>query len=203
MPAILLHLAYTRAHLRKHPELNEIEVYRASVFPDIRRMADLPREQTHSAGVNLDEIEREPDSWRVGWLLHSYLDETWNRYVNEFDVAAVHRHDEELWRAIKLAEEAEFYETMSNREEIAKMFDTPPMPVELESVVDPALIERWNRFVVHKLRYPFSAAFWSQQAVAVGYSREYMLRLLDMVEKIRTDEVWLERLWEIHGKLGV
>ncbi len=202
MPALLLHLAYAQAHLAKHPKLGELEVFRASVFPDIRMIALLPREQTHQLGLRLDEIENETDSWRVGWLLHSYLDEAWNEFVGESDEEV--DHDSELkWRAIKLAEEADYFESMHNGEHIAGMFEAEPLQAELEIVDDPLTIERWNRYVVSKLRYSFDAEYLRRRAALVGTSIEDVDKLLELIEQIRGDRGWLARFDELHSKLGI
>jgi len=52
-----------------------------TLFPDIRALKVIEREQTHFTGVTYDQIKQVPDSFRRGFLLHSLIDEVREDYV--------------------------------------------------------------------------------------------------------------------------
>lgn len=48
---------------------------RGTLFPDIRYIAGLPRNSTHTKKVTLAQVCAEPDPFRAGKLFHSYIDD--------------------------------------------------------------------------------------------------------------------------------
>ena len=95
MPAPLAHAAYGREYLKRRPELDRRSFMRGTMFPDIRKLAGLPRDFSHRFGVTMRRVDHEADAWWAGSLAHSYLDEAWIGFfakggVNFEDVDKLH-----------------------------------------------------------------------------------------------------------------
>ena len=54
-----------------------------SLFPDIRYIADIPREKTHERGITIDDIKNAETSFLAGCKLHSFIDGNRWRFVQD------------------------------------------------------------------------------------------------------------------------
>ena len=200
MPAPLVHMTFAQAYRERHrPELDERELLRGTVFPDVRRLAGIPREATHRKGVSLDDVARQTDAWWVGWWLHSYLDEAWNNFFVGQGLVVNPLMDEATWRALKTAEEIGVAERIEGRERLAKLFEGPLGSNELASESAPDATRRWYGFVAWLLREPYEPESWGRMMQAVGDSSAAEVEeLLPLVEQFRQSTVWQGRLDKLH-----
>ena len=201
MPAQLTHIKYAFGYLERRPELNRLEFLRGTTFPDIRRLAGLRRDMTHFTGVTQNDVHMEADSWQAGLLLHSYLDEAWNRYFSEKGLPADY-FPEKTWSAVKIAEESAYCGRLVGRAEGAAALQRQATPQELAFGVAPELLRRWYAFVIWKLEVPYNTQMWRKHAVEMDFEAAKMERLLGRVEAIRVDSEWLQRIDELHTALG-
>jgi hypothetical protein len=177
-------------------------LYRGTAFPDIRRMAGLVREATHRYDVTYAEIEAEHDSWRVGWLLHSYLDVAWNTYFQKQGMISINPKDELRWLAVKITEEVREFDALADRAEVAKAFLLPATPQERASGADPGSIAKWNSFIYWKLDERFNFTDWERHSVAAGYSDEETAQLKGFLTQTLHSQLWRRRLDKLHQSLG-
>lgn len=203
MPAQLVHLAYAQNYLAAHADVDQTAFLRGTCFADIRRMAGMEREKTHRSGVTLGEMEAEPDAWRAGLLLHSYLDEKWNQFFVDRGLRVDNDLTERVWSSVKIAEEAAFCGTISGREALADAMDAPAMEQELGYNIDEALLGRWYGFIAWKLRHRFDLEVWRREAAVIGFDLKKLDRLLGRVEPIRADPQWQARFDVLHRELGI
>lgn len=73
------------------PEDRELFI-NGTIFPDIRYLGVIKRDQTHVKGVTLDLVSDESGSFRQGMLLHSWVDEFRQRYVRKAGIKASLAH---------------------------------------------------------------------------------------------------------------
>lgn len=80
MPGLITHLACAEKYLRQNPKKDYKKFILGTVFPDIKYLAKLNREETHKrykATLNLSRF----DSFKSGWKFHIYIDSQWNKIV--------------------------------------------------------------------------------------------------------------------------
>jgi hypothetical protein len=203
MPSQLVHIAYARAYLKQHPQVDEAAFMRGTVFPDIRRLADLERHVTHHYGLSLKDVEQEMDPWQAGLMLHGYLDETWNRYFWNLGLHIDVRMPPKVWSAVKIAQESPFWGTIAGREEIAHMLEGEPHAGELVHGIALDKLEQWYNFIAWKLRQPFSYEAWRTHARMNGFDEAKMDRILERVDGILRDPEWLARFEGLEAYLGI
>lgn len=203
MPSQLVHIAYAKVFLKEYPEYDKSVFMRGTTFPDIRRMAGLPREATHRYGLKRSDVSAESSAWKAGLLLHSFLDEAWNAYFAGLGLYVDEELTEKTWTSVKIAEEAALCGLMEGREEVARALGGAALPEELAFGPTPDMLERWHAFIIWKLNTPFDLDRWREHAVEVDFEAAKMERLLDRVEIIQHDVKWQERLRGLHEVLGI
>jgi hypothetical protein len=197
----LAHIAYAQEYLSKHSELDEQRLMRGTMFPDIRAIAGLPREKTHRSNVTMAEIELEPDSWRVGWLLHNYLDDIWNEHFYAYGMRV--GENEEMWLALKIAEEVGLFEKIQDRDKLAQHFDGVADSDELAFGASEESIKIWDDFIVWKLTAPFEVQIWKERAKTIGFDDEAATdALAGRIQIVVADPVWRGRFETTHLALG-
>lgn len=202
MPAPLIHIAYGKKFLELNPGYDELKLMRGTAFADIRRMANLDRDLTHRYDLKYEEVLVEKRPWQAGMLLHSYLDDTWNKFF-EAEGLMVGEFDHQLWMAAKHVEEVEFADHVSQNEHLARLFESPPLEEELAFNVSSEGIERWNRFMIWKLRLPNTIEDWERQATRIGYTPEQIQRVNEHIAEIRGSERWMQLFDRLHTELGM
>lgn len=202
MPAPLAHLAHAQAYLRRRPELDVRAVVRGALFPDIRHLAGLGRELTHRSGVTLGEIEVETDGWKVGWLLHNYLDDAWNEYFFQFGLKFGRAEDEMMWLALKLAEEIGLYDGIVDGVAMVAAFDGRPEAAELAVGASLEAIAAWDAFIAWKLTHAFEPVEWGEKILELGYTRAEVAVLVPLIQQVMADERWMGRMVGLHETLG-
>jgi hypothetical protein len=204
MPAPLVHIAYAQIYLDTRPELDVRKFMRGTVFPDVRRGANISRDLTHNFQATLADANRQSDSWQAGWWLHSYMDLAWNAwFVSMGLVVDDEAMGEETWRALKTAEEAKIFDHIKERNKIADMFEGALDEEELSSPAAAKPIQEWYSFVAWKLKEPYAPASWKEMLMKVGEPADSVEALLPIIDQYLHDEVWQQRLRELHLHLGM
>ncbi|HVQ43584.1 MAG TPA: hypothetical protein VMT30_01300 [Candidatus Saccharimonadia bacterium] len=206
MPAPLIHMVYAQAYVRDHPDLDEAAVVRGSAFPDIRLLAGLPRSLTHREGVTMDDVRHEEDAWRVGMLLHSYLDEAWNQFFREQGLGLLPETDVVEWRGVKAAEQADYALEGPERQRLAAMFAAPANAQELAVVASAggaAVVGQWNQHMIWILGGAYEPEAWKREALKLGTNVPEAERIIEVVGRIRQSGAWRERVAALHRYLGI
>lgn len=60
--------------------------YVGTLFPDVRYLDKMKRKQTHFKNVTLLEVQKQPNSFYKGLKLHSWLDETREKFAVDYGV---------------------------------------------------------------------------------------------------------------------
>lgn len=64
-------------------DFDERDFLLGTSFPDIRYLGSVDRSQTHTQDVTFEMIKSEPDSFKAGVLLHSWVDQQRERYMQQ------------------------------------------------------------------------------------------------------------------------
>jgi hypothetical protein len=201
MPALLTHVVFAEAYAAGRPELDLRRLVRGAVFPDIRHVAGLSRDQTHRSGVTLAQVNQETNAWEAGWLLHNYLDDAWNTYFMQYGLVFGRVADEAFWLALKLAEEILLWDSLGDRRRLARIFDGTPEPEELSEGVSREAVAAYDRFARWKVTHEFDPQPWSRKIADLGYTPEQAADLVVQIEKLLADSTWMGRLKALHEEL--
>jgi len=116
-----------------------------TVFPDIRYIAGLSREETHKPNVTLEDIKKEPSSFKAGMYLHALVDKIWWDYMRD----DVHKLQKENQRADIILK---FFEGTLLRDRID---DFPAIEAALDKIwneerafgIPDEIIKGWHEFI--------------------------------------------------------
>ncbi len=125
--APLTHLVLAEKFLEKLASSNEIEEQPfivGNMFPDIRCLGEISREETHEVGVTVEEVVRSPSSFVAGVRLHSLVDEVRENLVVKWKIYDCIEQFEEKHKAtlLKLIEDEILYD-QTNPEYFAHFLD--------------------------------------------------------------------------------
>jgi hypothetical protein len=201
MPGPIPHGLFARQYRQRRPELDERAIIRGAEFADIRRMAQLQREKTHWSGVTMAEVDSEKDAWKAGLLLHNYLDEHWNEFMQQFGLVPARLKDEDMWLALKVAEDRLLYD-LSKKHQLGQYFDGVPDEHELAMRVSPEMIAKWDAWVKWKVTEPFESGDWLNHVEEMGFTLDKARRVVDISDNILADPVWVGRFGKLHEELG-
>jgi hypothetical protein len=204
MPTSLIHMAYGRAYRQGRPELNERELLRGTVFPDVRRLAGVARHLTHSNEATLADADKQADAWQAGWWLHSYQDLAWNKFFIDRGLVANKAMSELKWLALKFLEEVVVFEAVpaEERERLAGMLEGPLTEHERASEADNDKITHWYSSVAWRLRNTYEPASWGKALEEAGIGAGEVRELVKLMTEFRKQSEWLERLEELRREFG-
>lgn len=118
-----------------------------NIFPDIRYLGEISREETHETGLLLNEIVNGSSPFLGGMRLHAFVDEIreflvlkWNIY--EYIDAFEENHKANL---LKLIEDEILYNQMT-AQSFSILFDTI-LEEEIMTGVSPEAIQQWHHFL--------------------------------------------------------
>lgn len=123
--APLTHLVLAQEFLKQTPFLQEAEIKPflvGNVFPDIRYLGEISREETHEKEITLDDIFNAPSPFIAGMRLHALVDvfrEDMVVYWNIYDLIEGESHPATL---LKLIEDEILYE-MVETQNFIPLFD--------------------------------------------------------------------------------
>ncbi len=86
--APLMHAYVGKIWLEKlgAPDQDQEAFYVGTLFPDARYLGHFKRKSTHFKGVTLAEVQAQPNSFYKGLKLHSWLDETREKFAVKYGV---------------------------------------------------------------------------------------------------------------------
>lgn len=87
-----------------------------TLFPDIRYLGTIKREDTHFKKVSLDKVQKETSIFRQGMLFHSFVDEFREKWIKSHSIEKQLSHITDYHQRgtfLKLIEDQILYSTMS------------------------------------------------------------------------------------------
>ena len=193
MPSEITHAVYAERFLKLHPEYQRREFFIGTLFPDIRYMANIPRDTTHSHNLTLEHVLAEPDSFRAGMLYHSLMDDTWGQLFENYGILPYTSHTLSMYNALKSIEDDIRYNETDIWAEVTGYLADIISP-ELNFGVATATISHWHKIIAAEFMRPSgSANRWRFMAEEIISSDEEA-RIQVWIDKLRHDPLWLGRL---------
>jgi hypothetical protein len=113
MPAEVTHIIFADHFLKKYPKFERADFLVGTLFPDIRYLGVIAREETHPEVTNIDQVLGAYNSFDAGWKFHSYLD----YILNDPYYQAFQRNDNKV-RAAKFYQDMIVYREVEDWESI-------------------------------------------------------------------------------------
>jgi hypothetical protein len=98
------------------------DFYRGTVFPDIRYLGEIKRNETHFKDVALSEIKKE-SSFFAGFKFHSLVDKIRERFIREQNLYSFFPSLKHLKVGVKLIEDKLLYPEIKNWDGIRNHFN--------------------------------------------------------------------------------
>lgn len=163
------------------PTINKEEFLIGTSFPDIRYLAELPRETTHIEPISWLDVIHEPSSFRAGMLFHNLVDILRMQYFEPyfFDRFCQPQCSSIYWKLypliLKMAEDAVLYTQINHWQEIISYFDDI-IDEERNICTRDALIKEWHTLLQHYFSYKPTIAsivdLLSSENLALLHSQE-------------------------------
>ncbi len=132
-----------------------------TLFPDVRYLADLPREKTHAAHITLEQIGSETNAFTAGSLFHSWVDNVREYYLKDKKGKILPRLKSVCSllasNYLKFLEDQIYFVPGSwddVKEDLKTITDD-----ERKSDISTAMIEEWHHDLITQLSYPPSGYF--------------------------------------------
>lgn len=127
-------------------KINREEFILGSIFPDIRRIGNIKRRDTHLYFPKIDLDFSGLDSFHAGWKFHLYCDMRREEILNKYNFYSLEQANIISSQASKNLEDELIYDDYNNWEKMSLYFQNPPYFPALPSV-DEATFRLWYSVV--------------------------------------------------------
>lgn len=122
MAAPATHIIFADAFLQTAPQFSPAEFIIGSIFPDIRHLGSLTREQTHIKPYDLVSIHNERDSFLAGVKFHNYTDITRTQFWQQSAIFEYLPKSPRIQMVLKIQEDIVLYRRVKNWNRIISYF---------------------------------------------------------------------------------
>jgi hypothetical protein len=194
MPGPITHIAYAQHLLKtRRPELDAAVFIRGTIFPDIRFLNVIERDQTHQHGLSLEAVMQETRPWQAGMLFHSWLDDVWSEYFETVGLNLETVAGRRRLLAIKLLENHQLWRRVTGAADLAAQLVVVD-EVAVAYGVAAADIERWGGLIGDTLAYEPTLERQADLLRIFGYKSENIVALMAETAKLQADDRWDEEL---------
>lgn len=122
-----------------------------NLFPDIRYLAEIPREMTHINGVSFRDVKEHLSPFVKGLIFHSVIDELREHVVIESEIYSILEdvESEHLTTLLKLVEDEILWDMLDGKQFLP--FLKSVIEEELQTGISPDLIRKWHFFLGYYL----------------------------------------------------
>src|SRR5690554_5341584 len=114
----------------------------ATIFPDIRSLANIDRDLVHVYNTSEDKIPKDR-SFSAGMYVHSLVDEKRNSTLDELGIFETYRQQKYFNTALKLREDLLFYDEFTDWQQIKNFLNTV-YEDELLIIKDESVVGEWH-----------------------------------------------------------
>lgn len=134
--------------LEKYDEPQKRAFMLGTLFPDIRYLGGISREQTHEEGISLQVLLTTRDPFLKGKRLHCFVDETRARIVHESQIFDILKGvpEEHKDTFLKLLEDEVIYSEKSWNKTLEYLEDVEERELDFGASID--LVNRWHRVLI-------------------------------------------------------
>lgn len=147
MSALIGHAVYGQKVLDKYFQGEDAaKFFVGTTFPDIRNLGVTTRDQTHTHGVKLVDLQACENPFDLGFKLHSLLDDVHFRFMKANGIYNFSPDLRFATQALKVFEDRLLYPKLKNWVEIGGYFDNI-YDEEKAFKIDLYDIRRWHNFI--------------------------------------------------------
>lgn len=191
MATEIAHVIYAEKALKtilKGRKVNRKKYFLGNLFPDIRYLGEISRDETHVEPLDLFELERIKNSFELGMSTHALVDIEQAKLLKEMGIYNLVPRST-ISRLAIISLEAEILHPFFDKWEEIVSFLKEPIREELETVSEKA-VDRWHKILIKYFSNPPNKRTMTDFARAVGFSKSTIdLTFAKMDELRRTKEV--------------
>lgn len=173
--APVMHAYLAERFFRHFPKYNKEEKHAfmvGTLFPDIRYLGKVMRDETHCEHVSLEEVIAEPSPFMAGLKFHSYVDWVREDFVIENEMYRLlgtlsEDPQEMLYLKLKLLEDEIVYPKRNWKEWVEALQEIHPE--ELNWGMELETIRKWHFLLTMCLTHPPSALIFLLTLANVSY----------------------------------
>jgi hypothetical protein len=168
-----------------------------TVFPDIRYLKVIDRENTHFKDLIWQDLIDESDSFIAGMKYHSLVDEVREKYVLEKGIYDLIPESRFITQALKIYEDEILYANVSNWDKVSLYFDSI-LPEELKLVVDESGIKKWHSIIQEYFKQTPSDLSRENFVIGVGFSKEISIEINNLLDQMRKNPEIQETILQMY-----
>jgi len=207
MPLPFSHIVYADKILRtklKDRQIDEQEFFVGTVFPDVRYLVKDKRETTHPKFKNSQEIFNkvmgEKDSFKLGWLVHLYIDLKWAEYWLEYFGQDVEKYLKNL-TALNVLSDQYLFNGFKHKSKIKEYLnEVSSKETQYYKLQD---IKKWHEFVKRFLERKLDYNLGKEVIKMIG--RDEKIIDIDMVygrvESLKEDKFVVDKIRKFSKEL--
>lgn len=164
-------------------KFNKKEFILGCIFPDIRYLKVIKREETHFKDLSIKDILTETDSFMAGMKYHSLTDEVREKYVLNAGLYDLFPESKFKTQALKLYEDEILFSFIESREDL--MFYLHEIIPKETHVVSEEKVKIWHKLISD---YIFSTSFENARRefiLGLGYSIEVVNEIEGLITEIK------------------
>jgi hypothetical protein len=195
VPSQISHLSQALGFLDIHPEFERTQFLVGALFPDIRRIGNIPHEMTHTEGAPEADIFAQTDSFMAGLRHHSLMDDEWGEYFEVFGATPYMSEEMQVFgNSLKMYEDELLYPLRPDLQEVIGYLGRV-LPQEQNYGLTDEIIRRWHRAIGQiVLKGVAKAEDRREFMVGIGMSEDLMIEHEKQLAAIRADYVWRGRV---------
>jgi hypothetical protein len=168
------------------PDKNRKDFFIGTVFPDIRYLGCIKREETHLPQIGLKEIQEDKNSFMSGFKFHSLVDIINKNFICSGIFANSYS---EHYAIINFVEEELFYNKVKDWNEIIKFYDgILPEEKNFNTNIKDTGIKKWHQIIQNDFYNAPSNESRQEIARAVNFPEDVILKILKTTEELKKDE---------------
>lgn len=154
-----------------------------TLLPDIRYLAGIDRYQTHFKDLKLTDLSGD-SSFMAGAKFHSIVDEARMAYLETHDVYPWLPKSQYIHSALKFLEDEVLHDRLTDKGRFPGWFASLPYE-QIDFPVDRQCLDRWYPLLLEYLEAPPSKGRIEKLVLGMGFKREEVKELHDVIGKIR------------------
>ncbi|MFC1617756.1 hypothetical protein ACFL2B_00580 [Patescibacteria group bacterium] len=158
-----------------------------TLFPDIRKRANIDRRLTHQCEGDISTITMIKDDFQAGLCFHDFLDKVRERFIEKSGIYEKFKEYRFSVLGIKAAEDEVFYNKCNEWQEISSYLDEV-IPAELETGIAEKIIRHWHQL----LQQYFKKAPTNETGMlllrGIGFSEEQINEIKKEILLIKDDK---------------
>lgn len=201
MASQIAHIVYADQYLKKFPSIaNKDEFYLGVCFPDIRRVSNLTREQTHQHFKNLDLYFKNLSSFEAGWKFHVWCDLRRNELLRDYKLWDIKVISQVSFFAYYFLEDQLVWNKHKNWETICNIYHNP-VYIKLFKQLNRQDWNFWFKIVGDYIANPPTAESIRKFCKLQPALATKADSLVEEVERLKQDQKVMEIFGRLYGEM--